>query len=77
MIREKCNIDIQKGQDGVIYTKELINSGSFLSVLFNNFFNDMDKTIKCSLSQFADDTRLGGSVDFLEGRKGFSLSTSP
>lgn len=36
--------------------------------MFNNFINDLDDEVKCTLMNCADDTKLSGQVLNLKGR---------
>ena len=51
------------------WSQAVVPGGPLGPILFLIFTGDLDKAIECTLSEFADDTKLRGSVNLPGGRK--------
>jgi len=65
LLKQGVNSSISKQRPGM----SGVSQGSVLGPeLFNIFISDVDSGIKCTFSKFANNTKLCGVVDMLEGR---------
>ncbi|KAJ7426267.1 rna-directed dna polymerase from mobile element jockey-like [Willisornis vidua] len=69
-MNQKTKVNKRKVRDVNEFKAKITFTGSILAhVLFNIFISDFDAELEGILSKTADNTKLGGAVDSLKGRK--------